>query len=321
MNKKQKSGLFVLITIAVVACAFAVMNVITFVSGSSVSYGNIKNGINFSLKTGKGYIAALYIEGVIQPENQNYNQKWLSDTIRKLKNDKNNKGIAIYINSPGGTVYEADETYLLLQDYRTTGRPVYAYQGQLAASGGYYISCAAKKIYANRNTLTGSIGVITGSSYDLTGLFTKLGIKSETIHAGRNKNMFNINEPVTSEQKAIMQSIADECYDQFTGIVAMNRNIPLNEVRKLADGRIYTANQALKNGLIDSIDSWESMIKNMKDNEFNGENYNVVDYRYNRERTIRDFIMGKSNQESVLLNAIDPLLSETRMQYPAYLYR
>ena len=85
-------------------------------------------------------------------------------------------GIAVFIDSPGGTVYEADEAYLALQDYKTTGKPVYVYQGKLAASGGYYISCAAKKIYANRNSLTGSIGVISGSSYDLTGLFEKLGI-------------------------------------------------------------------------------------------------------------------------------------------------
>lgn len=321
MEKKQKSGFFVLILIAVVASAFAVMNIVSIFKGSIPSGAVRKNNISFSFKTNRNYIAALHIEGVIQSENQTYSQKWLSKTIQDLKADKNNKGIAIFINSPGGTVYEADETYLLLQDYKTTGRPVYVYQGQMAASGGYYISCAAKKIYANRNTLTGSIGVITGSSFDLTGFFNNLGIKSETIHAGKNKNMFSMNEPVTAEQRAIMQSIADECYDQFTSIVAMNRNIPLNDVKKLADGRIYTAHQALKNGLIDSVDSWENMIKDMQEKEFKGAKYEVVEYRYNREKTLRDYVMGKANNESPVAQTLETLLSESRIQYPAYLYR
>ncbi len=322
MEKKQKSGLAVLIIIAVVAIAFAAMNVITIVKGPVAS--GIKkspSNISVSFKTNKNYIAALYIEGVIQSENQTYNQDWLLNTIHKLKNDKNNKGLAIFIDSPGGTVYEADETYLALQNYKTSGKPVYVYQGHLAASGGYYISCAAKKIYANRNTLTGSIGVITGSSFDLTGLFENLGIKSETIHAGKNKNMFNMNEPVSAEQRAIMQSIADECYEQFTSIVAMSRNIPINDVKKLADGRIYTANQALKNGLIDSVGTWENMIADMKDNEFDGAKYDVVDFKYNREKTLRDFVMGASKNESPVAEAVETLLAESKLQYPAYLYR
>lgn len=324
MDKKQKSGLIIFIAIAVVAIAFAAMNVfaINKTSGSAPkSSGNITFSFHTKNFQTKNYIAKLCIEGVIQPENQTYNQQWLSETISTLKADKNNKGIAIFINSPGGTVYEADETYLALQDYKTTGRPVYVYQAQLAASGGYYISCAAKKIYANRNTLTGSIGVITGSSYDLSGLYEKLGIKSETIHAGKNKNMFNMNEPVTPEQRAIMQSIADECYEQFTGIVAMNRNIPINDVKKLADGRIYTANQALKNGLIDAIGSWDNMIKDMNDNEFDGKQYEIVEYKYNREKSLRDLVMGKSRSESPVAEAVETLLSESRIQYPAYLFR
>ena len=318
-NKKQKSGLIVFLIIAALAAACGLYK--AFTKNDSNGQGIFDKG-NFAFKKNMGnYIAALHIEGVIQEENQIYNQKWLIDTIHNLKIDKKNKGIAVYIYSPGGAVYEADEAYLALQDYKTSGKPVYVYQGKLAASGGYYISCAAKQIYANRNTLTGSIGVISGSSYDLTGLFEKIGIKSETIHSGKNKNMFNMNEPVTEEQRKIMQSISDECYDQFTGIVAMSRNIPINEVKKLADGRIYTANQALKNGLIDKIDSWDNMIKDMSANEFEGKTYNVVEYRYERSKNFRDLLLGKAFEALPAAKIAEGITEEATLTYPAYLYR
>ncbi len=316
-NKKQKAGLIVFIFII----AFAIVCGILKLFAQKDSSGQTPEHQTFVFgKPAKNYVAALYIEGVIQEENQTYNQKWLLETIKNLKNDKKNMGIAVFIDSPGGTVYEADETYLALQDYKTSGKPVYVYQGKLAASGGYYISCAAKKIYANRNTLTGSIGVITGSSYDLTGLFEKLGIKSETIHSGKNKNMFNSNEPVSDEQRKIMQSISDECYEQFTGIVAMSRNIPINDVKILADGRIYTAAQALKNGLIDAVDSWENMLKNMSEAEFGGKEYQIVDYKYEKSANLYDLLLGKISSAAPAAKLFEGIAQEATIRYPAYLY-
>lgn len=317
-NKKQKAGLVIFIIIIIFAILCGIFRLLNS-KNSNKNELPANQKIVFG-KTSKDYIAALYIEGVIQEANQTYNQKWLLNTISTLKNDKKNKGIAIFINSPGGTVYEADEAYLALQDYKTSGKPIYVYQGKLAASGGYYISCAAKKIYANRNTLTGSIGVISGSSYDLTGLFEKIGIKSETIHSGKNKNMFNANEPVTDEQRKIMQSISDECYEQFAGIVAMSRNIPINDVRVLADGRIYTANQALKNGLIDNIDSWENMLKAMSENEFGGKQYKTVDFKYEKEKNLYQILMEKTFSTVPAAKLIDDIAQKTEIQYPAYLY-
>lgn len=317
-NKKQKAGLVIFIIIIIFAILCGIFRLLNS-KNSNKNELPANQKIVFG-KTSKDYVAALYIEGVIQEANQTYNQKWLLNTISTLKNDKKNKGIAIFINSPGGTVYEADEAYLALQDYKTSGKPIYVYQGKLAASGGYYISCAAKKIYANRNTLTGSIGVISGSSYDLTGLFEKIGIKSETIHSGKNKNMFNANEPVTDEQRKIMQSISDECYEQFAGIVAMSRNIPINDVRVLADGRIYTANQALKNGLIDNIDSWENMLKAMSENEFGGKQYKTVDFKYEKEKNLYQILMEKTFSTVPAAKLIDDIAQKTEIQYPAYLY-
>lgn len=314
MNKNKKAGLIVLLIVIIGALFCAFVNI------SSLS-PNKKGNIKPKGSRHGEYIAALYIEGTIQEENNTYNQEWLLDTIASLKQDQNNKAIAIFMNSPGGSVYEADEAYLALQDYRTSGKPVYVYQGQMAASGGYYISCAGEKIYANRNTLTGSIGVIFGKSIDITGLLNNLGIKSETIHSGTNKNMFSFDEPVTAEQRKIMQSIADECYEQFVGIVANSRKMPVSKVKELADGRIYTANQALKNGLIDGISSWDDMLTTLKDDKFDGKNIKVVEYSYERNKNFREILFGKSNQKEPVSSILDEISSESKIRYPAYLYK
>lgn len=320
-NKKHRIGIIVFISIIVLSVIFAVLN--TTMLFSVIKQGTDSPGsiLNITKYKKNGYVAALYINGVIEKANMTYNQQWLLSTISDLKYDKSNKGIALFINSPGGGVYESDETYLALQDYKTTGKPVYVYQGVLAASGGYYISCAGNKIYANRNTLTGSIGIIMGTSVDLTELMKKVGIKSETITSGRNKNMFNYNQPVTDEQRDIMRSIADEAYEQFTGIVAMNRNIPVFEVKKLADGRIYTAKQALHLNLVDAIGTWDGMLKDMADECFDGHIYDTKDFEYNHKMSLRDYIInGVFGGDSAAARKADRLFSEAAMHYPAFLY-
>ncbi len=263
---KNKKGLIILIVIVVFAL---LLFVFSFFAGGNEDDKNIitpnSHIVRIERKFGfgdeaqhptfkKDYIAVLHVEGVISKANKTYNQKWILKTIDNLKEDKKNCGILLFIDSPGGTVYEADEAYLKLLEYKKeTNRPVYAYFASLAASGGYYIGCAADKIFANRNCLTGSIGVICGSSFDATGMMDKIGIKSTTFTAGRNKNMLNFNSPLTEEQRGIMQGIADDAYEQFTGIVAESRGKSISYVKELADGRIYTASQAKENGLIDDI--------------------------------------------------------------------
>jgi len=243
-------------------------------------------------------IARIKIEGVIQKENETYNQKWLLETIEKLTEDKQNAALIIYIDSPGGSVYEADEVYLALLNYKEkTKRPLYAYFSSLAASGGYYIACAADKIIANRNTLTGSIGVIAGRFVDLTEPLKKYGIKAETIHAGKNKTMGSVTEPVTEEQRAIMQSIADECYVQFTEIVAESRKLEIEKVRQLADGRIYTASQAKKLGLVDEIASYDEAVKILKEKEFGDKEFKaeVRKFEVKQKKSLRKFLKGASS--------------------------
>ena len=342
-KKKNQRGLIVFIIVAVVVLLVTIFKFLMPVGDaaprekSTIKY-NYRNP--FSILTGRQsdsttithlpgqkYIARLYIEGTIQEANSTYNQDWLLETIEELADDPFNKGIILNVNSPGGTVYEADELYLALLKYRGKNKPVYAYFESMAASGGYYIACAATKIVANRNTLTGSIGVIAGQSLDLTGLMENYGVKSETIHAGKNKNMGNYNEPMTDEQRQILQSIADECYEQFTEIVANARKMSIDKVQELADGRVYTAKQALSAGLVDSIGSFDDAEKLMEEKEFEGEDYMVEDYKYERYPNFYDYLYGLSSKivpgkaESItgLPEAVEKVI-DPEVKYPAFIY-
>ena len=205
-------------------------------------------------------IDVLYVEGTIQEGSATYQHTWTLNKIDALMNNEYNKGIFLYVNSPGGGVYESDELYLKLKEYKElTGRPVYAYMAQTAASGAVYVSMAADKIYASRMTMTGSIGVIT-SITDTTGLQELIGVKQDKITSGVNKAMGN---PLTDEQRAIFQSIVDEYYDIFVGIVAENRKLDLDKAYALADGRVYSPKQAKELGLIDEIGTYEEAVEDM----------------------------------------------------------
>ena len=110
-----------------------------------------------------------------------------------------------------------------------------------------------------------------------------------TVTAGKNKNMLNINSPMTEEHRAIMQGIADEAYDQFTDIVSQSRNMKIEKVRALADGRIYTAAQAEANGLIDCVDTYENAVDNMLD-AIDEEDLSVKHFRFERKKTVSDYL-------------------------------
>lgn len=218
------------------------------------------------------YIGVLYVEGTIAASNvdswgvaSGYQHQFTLDSIDEMISDSDNKGLVLYVDSPGGGVYESDELYLKINEYKEkTKRPVYAYFGSMAASGGYYISAPADKILANRNCWTGSIGVTIGTVYDISALLKNYGIKTVTITSGRNKAMGSIVDPLTDEQKEIFQSLVDEAYDQFTGIVSKERGIDLETVKIIADGRIYSAKQAYSLRLIDGICTYDEALADMK---------------------------------------------------------
>ncbi|MCR5252447.1 MAG: signal peptide peptidase SppA [Treponema sp.] len=336
MTKDTKSGIIIfsiLIALILGVTAFSLLGVKK--TSIKITGSNKTNEIvldkNFDkdvVKAFKGeYVAAVYIEGIIQEENQNYNQKWLLSTIKELKNDSKNQGMVIFMETPGGAVYQADEVYLALQDYKTSGKKVFVYMGSLAASGGYYISCAANEIWANRNTLTGSIGVISAQFVDISSLLEEKGIRTKIIHSGKNKAMGHMTESYTQEQVNIMQAICDECYDQFTSIVSTGRSIPLAEVRTLADGRIYTARQALENKLIDRIDSWENCLSYFTETVLEKPGIKIETYKKEKKQNFKSYITGQisdlfTNQAAAQLGIPAKAMKEINQisDGPMYIY-
>ena len=268
---------------------------------------------------GKKTIAKIIIEGTIEDEGEKYSQKWLLGTIKKLEDKDDVIGLILYIDSPGGGVFQSDEVYLAVQHYISkTGKPVFAYFASLAASGGYYIGCSADRIVANRNTLTGSIGVSCGRFLDVSDFINKHGIKDEIIHSGRNKTMGHIATPATEEQKAIMQRISDECYEQFVSIVRDNRHLSVEKVKELADGRIYTAKQAKECGLIDEIMPFDEMKEYMlKTIGKEDEKASVVEYKFKGKKSVlQKMLKGQASATSEMISSY----AKAKTPYPAYYF-
>lgn len=271
MSKKQIIGLiaaalaFVFVGVAS-AVTHSVFNTDKEASSVESTMTSVANSNKVELPD-NDFIGVVKVEGTIMntsssnslfSSDDTYNHKKTLEYIDNMTKSSTNKGILLYVNSPGGGVYESDELYLKLKQYKEkTKRPIWTYMGSQACSGGYYISMASDKIYANRNTWTGSIGVII-SLTNVKGLYDKLGIKEIDITSGPNKAMGSGGLDMSDEQHEILQGMVDESYEQFTAVVAEGRKMDINTVKQIADGRIYTAKQALKLGLVDQIDTYEN---------------------------------------------------------------
>lgn len=259
------------------------------------------------------YIGELYIHGTIGDDSTTYNQSWILKQIREMKKSKSNKGMILYVNSPGGAVYQSDEIYTAIRDYQnTTKRPVYSYYAEYAASGAYYISACSDHIAANKYCTTGSIGVYVGPLFEVSGLLEKAGVKAEIIRSGENKAMGSSYVPLTDEQRQIYQDQVDEIYNNFVGIVAEGRGMDEEYVRMLADGRAYTASQALNNGLIDEICSQQELEKKIKDDT---KVNNIVKFRYHREETLIERMIGAAGALEKLADMKDKSEEQMLLEY------
>jgi protease-4 len=176
--------------------------------------------------------------------------------VKRAGSDAEIKTILLRVNSPGGSVVASDEIYHALKE---SGKPIVVLMGEMAASGGYYISMTAKYIVANPNTLTGSIGVIS-SFPEASELMQNLGVTVSVIKSGSVKDIGSLYRPMTEEEKAVWQKMVNEIYESFVGIVAEGRNLSLEKVHKLADGSVYTGRQALALGMIDALGYEEDAI-------------------------------------------------------------
>ena len=175
------------------------------------------------------------------------------EELKKAGEDSKVKAIVLRINSPGGTVTASDIIYREITAFKQTSRlPVIASMMDVAASGGYYVALAADTIVAHPTTVTGSIGVIL-LSVNAEGLMQKLGVATAAIKSGERKDMGSPFRQLSPEERAIFQSVIDDLHRQFVAKVVERRKIPAATAATLADGRIYTAEQALGHLLVDRI--------------------------------------------------------------------
>lgn len=267
MNKKQivgaiiAAGLFIVIGVSSVFSNAISKNMLAKTAAAEVEQ-ILSGGAALSLPY-EPYIGVVSVYGVIEPQAdtgifdipQGYQHLAMLEYVDEMMQDENNQGILLDVDSGGGTTYESEEFYEKILQYKeTTGRPVWTYMNHTGASGAYFIAAASDRIYANQNTLTGSIGVII-SGLDMSGLYEKLGINAYSVTSGDYKDM---SSP-TEEQLTVYQDIVDESYVRFVNAVAEGRAMSAEDVKTLADGRIYSAEQAKENGLIDEISSYEEM--------------------------------------------------------------
>jgi protease IV len=245
MSRGGKIALVVgiLVILGVVACV--VVSGVTAVLGA----GGLGAG-----RLGGGRIGIVRVEGTIAAGagaatfgSAATDSRIIAD-LERADGDDSIAGVVVAINSPGGSVYASDRIYNALLRMH---KPVVAYLGETAASGGYYIACGARQIVAHPTTLTGSIGVI--SEYiEASALLGRLGINLEVVKSAEHKDMGSPARPLTDEERAILQALVDEDYNRFVDIVSDSRLLPREQVLALADGRVFSGTQALAEGLVDS---------------------------------------------------------------------
>jgi len=177
----------------------------------------------------------------------------IREELKKAEEDRHVRALILRINSPGGTVTASDIVYHEIETFKQRSRlPVVAVLMDLAASGGYYVALAADTIVAHPTTVTGSIGTIM-ISVNAQGLMQKIGVATTAIKSAELKDMGSPFRPLTAEERAIFQSVIDDLQRQFLAKVIEHRKLSPEVARKLADGRVYTADQALAHGLVDRV--------------------------------------------------------------------
>jgi protease-4 len=180
--------------------------------------------------------------------------------VKKYSKDRSIKALLIRIDSPGGAVVPSQEMYEELRKTREGGKPVVVSMGSLAASGGYYVACGGTELVANRGSLTGSIGVIS-EFLQLRGAMDKLGIGMKTIKSGQLKDAGSPTRAMTEEDQKYFQQLIDDVKGQFMDVVIRERKLPRQKVLALADGRVFTGEQAVKVGLVDTIGTYEDALR------------------------------------------------------------
>lgn len=202
----------------------------------------------------KDKIAVIYAQGQIiygEGDEKNIGQGVINESLKKAREDDNVKAIVLRVNSPGGSALASELMWREIERTKAV-KPVIVSMGNLAASGGYYISCNANKIIAEPNTITGSIGVF-GTLPNAHEFMNNIGINAEQVTTNKNSIEYSLFEPLKDGQRAIIKEGVVDIYELFTKRVADGRGMSQETVHEIAQGRVWTGADALKNGLVDEI--------------------------------------------------------------------
>ncbi len=180
--------------------------------------------------------------------------------FKKYRENKSVKSIVFRVNSPGGSVAASQEIYEEVKKTRNEGKPVVVSMGDVAASGGYYVSLGASKIVANPGTLTGSIGVII-QYFQVEELLKKIGVGAPTFKSGKFKDIGSPFHKVTEDERKFFDQLIGNVYDQFVGAVIAERKLDKKKVLQYADGRVFSGKQAYEYGFIDTLGTMEDAVK------------------------------------------------------------
>lgn len=276
--------------------------------------------------TGKDKIAVLTLDGVIQDTGNvsslfasGYNHQFFMSQLNEIYEDPSVKGVILKVNTPGGGVVESADIYDgLIALQRDKEIPLYVSMGGMAASGGYYVSAPADKIFVNRETITGSIGVIM-ESINYAKLAEKYGVDFNTIKTGPYKDIMSGSREMTDEERDMLQEMINDSYERFVEIIAEGRDMTTAEVKQVADGRIMNGRQAIEAGLADDYGKPSDVIAAMK-TDFDLEKATVFEYATNESlRSIfgikAQSLFGGSNIETELVGKLLADYNSPRMMY------
>ena len=194
-------------------------------------------------------------------------------TINQIAKDKNAKAVVVRINSPGGSATASEAIMLALKNLAKK-KPVVFSMGSVAASGGYYVTCIGRPIFAEAGTITGSIGVFSMKP-SLGALMRRVGLHEEIVGLDGGAEMMSMEKAWSSEHKAVLQNFVDEIYDRFTGHVSASRGMSVNDVLKIAGGRVWSGEQAVTKGLVDHIGGLDAAMAMVAKQAKLGKNYEV----------------------------------------------
>ena len=257
--------------------------------------------------TGKERIAIVFAEGEItdgKPEPGKVTGKEYTKILNKLKDDDKVKAVVLRVNSPGGSIIASDNIWKCAKELKESGKPLVVSMGNYAASGGYYISCEADKIFAQPNTITGSIGVF-GMILNTRDLMeNKLGLTFDTVATSKYANRMNGIYEFDGEVGDWMQGRIDNFYDLFLKRVADGRDISKEAVHNIAQGRIWTGNAAVKNGLVDEIGGLTEAV-NAAAELAELEEYKIKEYprTKNQFENLMEQLTGQSDNAKIMVDA------------------